>query len=148
MPRSATGSKPGQGKSLRRLTNAPPQPPEVTASTTVRIQEFRGPLPPPTDLREYERIVEGAAERILQMAEREQMVAHELAKEAARSVALATRRGQIVGLISVVSALGVAVWLGHLGHALAAGAVGTTTVVGLATAFLATRKPSQSGPPS
>ena len=82
------------------------------------------------------------------MAEREQLVAHELAREAARSVALATRRGQLVGLISVMSALGVAVWLGHLGHALAAGAVGTTTVVGLATAFLATRKPSQTGPPT
>ena len=147
MPKWATGSKSRSGKSLGRGASPPPQPPEVTGSTAIRFQEFIGPLPPPRDLREYEQVVEGAAERILQMAEREQRAGHESAFETARNAALATRRGQVVGLVSVVSALGAAVWLGHQGHGIAAGAVGTTTVVGLATAFVATRRHSPEKPP-
>ena len=147
MPKWATGSKSSREKSLNRGANPPPQPPEATGSTAIRIQEFRGPLPPPHDLREYEQVVEGAAERIVQMAEREQRVGHELAIEGARTAALATRRAQFVGLVCVMSALGAAVGLGYLGHAVAAGAVGTTTVLGLATAFLATRKTPPAGRP-
>lgn len=147
MPKWATGSETRSGKSLGRGASPPPQPPQVTGSTAIRIQEFIGPLPPPRDLREYEQVVQGAAERILRMAEREQRVGHELAIDGARNAALATRRGQIVGLVSVVSALGAAVWLGYQGHGIAAGAVGTTTVVGLATAFVATRRHAPATPP-
>lgn len=145
MPKWATGSRSSREKSLNRGASPPPQPPEATGSTAIRIQEFLGPLPPPRDLREYEQVVPGAAERILQMAEREQRAGHELAIEGARTEALATRRAQLVGLICVISALGAAVGLGYLGHAVAAGAVGTTTVLGLATAFLATRKTPPAG---
>ena len=147
MPKWTTGSKSPRGKSLGQGASPPPKGPEVTASTAIRIQEFIGPLPPPRDLREYEQVVEGAAERILQMAEREQRAGHELAIDGARNAALATRRGQVVGLVSVVSAPGAAVWLGYQGHGIAAGAVGTTTVVGLATAFVATRRHSPAKPP-
>ena len=147
MPKWATGSETRSGKSLGRGASPPPQPPQVTGSTAIRIQEFIGPLPPPRDLRDYEQVVEGAAERILQMAEREQQVGHELGIAAATTRAFAVRRGQIVGLVSVMSALTAAVWLGHQGHGIAAGAVGTTTVVGLATAFVATRRHSPAKPP-
>lgn len=147
MPKWTSGSRVRSGKSLERGASPPPQPPQVTGSTAIRIREFIGPLPPPRDLREYEQVVEGAAERILQMAEREQRAGHESAIESARNAALATRRAQVVGLVSVVSALTAAVWLGHQGHGMAAGAVGTTTVVGLATAFVATRRHSPAKPP-
>lgn len=38
--------------------------------------QFSGPLPPPDDLAKYDQIVPGAAERILQMAEKEQANRH------------------------------------------------------------------------
>lgn len=89
MPKWATGSKSRSGKSLGRGASPPPQPPEVTGSTAIRFQEFIGPLPPPRDLRDYEQVVEGTAERILQMAEREQRIGHELGVAAATTKAMA-----------------------------------------------------------
>jgi len=44
-------------------------------------QVFSGPLPPPKHLAEYEKIVPGAAERIILMAEREQEHIHKLEDE-------------------------------------------------------------------
>lgn len=46
--------------------------PEVPdAGLTVRVDQFQGPLPPPDFFEQYEATLPGAAERILQMAERQ-----------------------------------------------------------------------------
>lgn len=69
------------------------------------------------------------------MAEREQTVAHDLA----RSTQAEVRRGQSLGFLAAMTSLVVTAFLGYLGHAGAAGVVGTTTVVGLASAFVVRR---------
>ena len=41
------------------------------ATQTITSLSFRGPVPPPADLRDYEAILPGAADRILTMAEKQ-----------------------------------------------------------------------------
>ena len=48
------------------------QHPERVARIVERHTSFSGPLPPPTALREYDAIMPGLAERLVQMAEQEQ----------------------------------------------------------------------------
>ena len=59
----------------RESRNKPPKLPEPskdsapTSGTQIQHASFSGPIPPPTVLEGYERIIPGAAERILAMAE-------------------------------------------------------------------------------
>jgi len=110
------------------------------ASGRLRIAQFRGPLPPPAVLERYDRLLPGAAERILRMAEEEQTAGRDLATEVVRATATETRRGQYLAFAAVWAALRVTAYLGYLGHAFAASVVGGTTVVGLATVFAIGRR--------
>lgn len=77
----------------------------------VQVSAFHGPLPPPETLEKYQRILPGSAERILQMAEREQAHRHRLEAEFVRI----SRRGQLfaffLGLIGLAGGLAL-VWKG------------------------------------
>lgn len=55
-------------------------------------QSFQGPIPPPAVLEGYERVVPGAAERILRMAEQEALHRRALEVEAMRANASAGER--------------------------------------------------------
>lgn len=109
---------------------------------TVQREEhlFSGPLPAPDILRGYDEILPGAAERIIRMAEKEQEHAHEAGLLALRETAAGNRRGQTIGGIVALAALGTAAFLGYHGHSVAAGIVGGTTVVGLVTVFVTGRR--------
>ena len=85
-------------------------------------------MPPPEILAQYDGVVPGAGERILQMAEREQLAAH-------RTI----QSGQRGALVAALFTLTVVAVLGYFGHADAARWIGTTTVLGLVAAFLAGR---------
>ena len=87
----------------------------------------------------------GAAERILRMAEQEQAAGHRFARDAVGFTAAETKRGQSFRFVAALAALGVTAYLGYLGHASAAGLVGGTTVVGLATVFAMGRRSAPAG---
>lgn len=53
-----------------------PKRQEVTRVVTEFVAAFHGPLPPPSIMREYDDVVPGAAERIIDMAEKEQAHRH------------------------------------------------------------------------
>ena len=83
-----------------------------------------GPLPVPQDFEHYDRVVPGAAERILRMAESELEHRHELEKnellsedQSSRRIHRALARGQYTGwalsIICVLLAAGVAVYGVH-----------------------------------
>ena len=67
----------------------------------MRSQSFRGPLPPPEMLDEYEKVLPGAAERIFKMAETEQ--GHRVSWE--RKALKAVTRGQWFGFTIAIVAI-------------------------------------------
>jgi uncharacterized membrane protein len=93
-------------------------------------------MPHPAVLEGYDRVVPGAAERILAMAEAD--AHHQRAQEQAalRAMEQETRRGQFFGLLIGLSALAAAVMTAYLGHPTVAGVIGGTTVVGLVSVFI------------
>ena len=121
---------------------------ETSNNQEVTVQHeqhlISGPLPAPDILRGYDEILPGAGERIIRMAEKEQTHTHEAGLLALRETAAGNRRGQILGGIVAVAALGTAAFLGYHGHSVAAGIVGGTTVVGLVTVFVTGRRHSSS----
>ena len=91
-------------------------------------QVYSGPLPTPADFENYNRVVPGAAKRILGMAEREQQIradnqAKILANDAKR-INSATLLG--VGLLVIA---GIAAWQGAALIALPLGLAGVISVV-------------------
>lgn len=55
-----------------------------------------------------------------------------------------SQSGQIIGGIIVFSCLGISAWMGYLGNTVVATAVGTTTVIGLATIYYLGKRVVQS----
>lgn len=77
---------------------------EIQARVQIR-QQFEGPLPPPVALEGYERILPGAAERIMQMAERSLIHQQEISKAALAAETRESRTGQWFAFIVALSAL-------------------------------------------
>lgn len=91
--------------------------------------EFSGPIPPAHMLEDYERVCPGAADRILGMAEREQIHAHAMDRRAARYPAIIEVIGLIGGLTVALLAIAASVYCILSGYAWAGvGLFGTTTV--------------------
>lgn len=93
-------------------------------------ERFKGPLPPPRMLAEYDRLIPKGAERLMALVEMQVVHRHNIA-----------RNGQWMGF-------GLAVFFGIIGLALAikgmpwvAGIVFTTTIVGLISVFVLGRAP-------
>ncbi|SRR6266513_1631336 len=95
-----------------------------------------GPLPPPQQLAGYDAIVPGAAERILQMAERQATHRQGLERTALdgalrrSSTGMRTATGLAAGFLVVSAALIAS------GHDAAGAALGTVDFVGMVTAFI------------
>lgn len=60
----------------------------------VRLQQHRGPVPPPETLKAYAEILPSMPERIMAMAEREQQHRHEVDRNHHRTRSIALARGQ------------------------------------------------------
>ena len=93
---------------------------------------WAAPLPPPSLLVEYDRVVQNGAERILSMAENQSV--HRMRMEAAEASSEHTlaQRGQWIGMVVVIAVLVLAGYLAYLGATTAAAVVAGTDVVGLA----------------
>ena len=122
--------------------------PEQTPTAIIqKYAGFSGPLPPPALLAAYENGCEGAANRIILMAEKaldhqhsmeQQIVTAQLAESLADR--LEAKRGQICALAVVLAALLGAVWTASTGHEITAGFIGTTGITGVVVAFLADKR--------
>ena len=104
----------------------------------------KGPLPVASQLNDYNIIVPGAAERIIQMAEKDQKHVHEMEKAALDGQKSVESRGQNYAITAVGMALGVVAYMSYLGHPKEAAALGTAVVVGLAIAFITGKKNNHS----
>jgi len=82
----------------------------VAYSQTHFTEISTGPLPPPSMLAEYDRIIPGAAERILNLAEQQTKHRIELEKSAIRSEISRSWTGLWMGLIVSLAACSLPLW--------------------------------------
>lgn len=100
---------------------------------------FSGPMPPPAVLEGYERLVKGAAERILVMAESDAKHQQEIEFAALHAADAEIKRGQLFGFVIGLTALGASMLALAMGSPAVAGVIGGTTVVGLVSVFIVGR---------
>lgn len=72
---------------------------EVKAAIMMLQEEYSGPIPHPSAMREYEAILPGSADRILVMAEKQQEHRMEMEKKAISAQLSHNKRGQIFGFV-------------------------------------------------
>jgi uncharacterized membrane protein len=101
----------------------------LAAKREVKTVIRQGPLPAPEDLEAYNNIIPGAAERILQMAEKEQSFVHNHTEINSKERYSGIKRAQIFALIIVFALLGTTAYLGYIGQGVPAGIVGGTSLV-------------------
>lgn len=104
--------------------------------TYQRALSFSGPLPPPSTLGEYSKVVTNGAERIMKMAENQSAHRISIEKQVVSSQINQSSRGQWLGFIIGIVGLGLATLLAVIGHEMIAGIFGTTTIVGLTAVFV------------
>jgi uncharacterized membrane protein len=104
---------------------------------------FVGPLPDPDTLQRYEETHPGIAERILKMAELEQVERHalsrdnlELEKRVQRNLNFNIRLGFLLGFGSVLVSTGMCVFFAQLGNVEAAAGTAKVVIVALAAVFI------------
>lgn len=96
---------------------APTPAPRTGNSAQLVSAEWRGPLPPPAVLREFDTVVENGAERIMRMAEAEQAHRHTTESADLSHHADSIRRAQwsavAVSALAILGAIVTALWGAH-----------------------------------
>lgn len=123
-----------------------PVPPEEQPETKISLSaesSFRGPLPPPAHMAGYEDVLEGAAHRILAMAESEVGHRHRMESDTLqiqardlRASQIRTRLGLVCGLVTVLAFCTVSLGTILAGYAWPGVAVSATTAGGIVGAFI------------
>ena len=97
---------------------------------------YSGPIPPPAHIEHYERVLSGSANRIIRMAEEEQL--HRMGQDNKNSQL--NLIGLLLGAFIVLVLIGVAVYAITLG-ATAVATVVLGLIIGLAIIFVLRQKP-------
>ena len=103
---------------------------------TRQVSEYRGPIPKPEDLAQYDAILPGSAERILAMAEDQASHRRDLESRALDAKMRQTDRGQHYGLTIGLVGLVASAFMASIGAVVPAGIVGGTTIVSLVAVFV------------
>lgn len=106
--------------------------PEQAAALVSMEQHYSGPLPPAQEFKAYGEVMKDAPERILAMAEREQMQRHKRENFAMKVSFVDNIVGMLFGMAVVGACVCLAYYLGINGHDWLAG-----TFVTIATSFAA-----------
>ena len=107
-----------------------------SGTASIAIEAFEGPIPPPAVLEAYERLVPGAAERILKMAENQSNHRQEIEKIVVRAGARDSLLGVVVACVVVICSFGWSAYALSKGQSAKAVAVVISTVAGLAGVFV------------
>ncbi|UXE39494.1 DUF2335 domain-containing protein [Raoultella ornithinolytica] len=103
---------------------------------------FRGPIPPPAMLREYNEIVKDGAEQIMTRSEKEQAHRHGLQNKTVTGNIDKDKRGQWMAFIITVLILVIATIFAWKGNTVFAGTLITIDLIGLASVFIMGRTSS------
>lgn len=117
---------------------------EKTITTVAMSYSRSSPFPPPSELRAYEELAPGYAQIILQTItdaiSTQGKHRRKMARERQREEIKFKKKGQTWAVVFTLLAFAVAVYTIYLGAYLLAGSILGTTVIGLASVFLGTRK--------
>ena len=119
-------------KKLPENGNSNPAPMQMTTASAV----YSGPLPPAEAFERYEKTLEGAADRILQMAESEAIHRRQIESSALYHNIWIAHLSQIFAFILGISGLIGGVYCIVVGQPWAGAAIGGATLVALVSAFL------------
>ncbi len=119
-----------------RPENETPQIPKEVRLSVLQAAAFSGPLPPPSMYEQNEVVLEGSAERILSMAEKEQRHRVDWEGKALESASGETKRGQWLGFLVVIICLDSTVYLSAYGHEWVAAVIAGSCAVGILGRFL------------
>jgi uncharacterized membrane protein len=122
---------------LREALSQPGVSPQAVSMTLAAFAAiYSGPLPPADQIRAYEEVLPGSADRILAMAERQQDHRHSLERVAVDEAASRSRWGLRLGFVIAVLVVGVGAAAIFTGHALAGFAVIVAQAAILAGVFV------------
>ncbi|WP_423227783.1 DUF2335 domain-containing protein [Pseudomonas syringae] len=106
-------------------------------------EQHKGPLPSPRQLNEYEKCLPGAAERIVAMAEKEQLHRHStmdgfgvFRKDTLNHVKTRDSRGQYLGALMCTGVIALCFYMVYAGSPASAAGLAGATLVGLAGVFV------------
>lgn len=108
----------------------------ILAQISQTTTRHSGPLPPARELADYKAIDPSFAERIMQMAEREQAARHAIPNDLMKREYTLKSRGQHYALALAVFILLFAGYLAYLGDTAMAGKVAIGTLVGIVGIFV------------
>ena len=128
-----------QPKQPAKAADVASKSPQASRGIVRQSASFEGPMPPPAILEGYERLVPGAAERILAMAESDTKHQHAIEFSALNAAEGEVKRGQIFAFIIGLAALLASMFALYMGSPAVAGIIGGTTVVGLVSVFIVGR---------
>lgn len=126
-------------KNKRRKATSPAQQQSAPSRITqivAAMQQWSGPMPHPDDLAAYDRILPGAADRILTMAEEQASHRRDLERTVVTSGVEQAKRGQQYGLVIAVVGLLVSLWMVALGADVTATVIGGSTLASLVGLFV------------
>lgn len=110
--------------------------PDKAAQIVSVVSRFSGPMPPPKVLEQYEHCVPGAADRILQMAEKEQTFRHQTAERALDVTSSGDLRGKRYALAVVVIMAAASAFCAWIDQPAVAISLGGGTLATIVLAFL------------
>jgi len=109
---------------------------QIFRSVSIKQSSFQGPFPPSEYIKGYNQAVSNGGERVIALLEKQvdhrQKVEWEVLRQG--------RIGQVLGFIIGVVAIGATVYMAIHGHDTVATIFGSTTIVGLVTAFVLRKK--------
>ena len=114
----------------------PSQPDNKQHLQIVQQSQFSGPLPPPAILAQYDKVVPGAAERILAMAEEQSRHRRAIELQVVSSEIADARRGLRYGLVIGVTAIVGGVVISLYGYPVAGTIFGGAFLVALVGTFI------------
>lgn len=114
-----------------------PSPSKTGNGSVVQLTEaFSGPVPHPSILAGYDKVVPGAAERILKMAEQNLSHQQYMEKNALSAQRMEVTIGQIFAFIVVLVAFVTSAWFAYRGHAWEGTILGGAILATIVVAFI------------
>ncbi|EBB5496171.1 DUF2335 domain-containing protein [Salmonella enterica] len=106
---------------------------DTPKAQAIVLKHFQGPVPPPAMLKEYNDVIPGLANRLIELTEKEQSHRHSIESDNVKI----SKRGQIMSFFVVLIIIFAAILFGLNGNTVLAGILVGIDLAALVTAFIA-----------